>query len=186
MKEKLTLQEKRFCKILVSQEKPRQGQAAREAGYSSDNADSTASKLMKKDKILRYIEKLEDERNARLDITPDYVMKKHKDIVEFDLRDVMDFDISGQIALRDPATWPERAGIGIVSIEEDRIIRESPDGTQTIVHDKIKIKKVHPDKSLENMGRGLGLYHDKISDETERPPTEIKVIFATPEDVTPS
>ena len=52
---------------------------------------------------------------------------------------------------------PEHASRAIESISEDRIIRENPDGSQIVVHDKYKFKMHSKTQALEKLFKHLGL-----------------------------
>ena len=161
-------------------------QAAIRAGYSENTAQEQSSRLLLNVMVQERIQQLRAEQSERTRIDADYVLKKLTEIANFRLEDVADIDDAGQIKYKPFSEWPERAHTAVIGIDEDRIIKESADGSQVTVHDKIKIRTMNKDKSIENIGRHLAMFTDKTKDETERPPTEIKVIFATPEDVTPS
>jgi len=161
-------------------------QAAIRAGYSENGANRAGCLLLSNIDIQNRIQQLRAEQSERLRIDADYVLKKLTEIADFRLEDVADIDDAGQIVYKPFSEWPERAHTAVIGIDEDRIIKESADGSQVTVHDKIKIRTMNKDKSIENIGRHLAMFTDKTKDETERPPTEVKVIFAQPEDVTPS
>ena len=161
-------------------------QAAIRAGYSENGAENEGYRLLRNDEVKLRIDQLKAERSARLRISTDYVVKLLMDVAETRVEDVAEIDEAGQIKYKPFSEWPDRAHTAVMGIEEDRIIKESADGSQVTVHDKIKIKTMNKDRSIENLGRHLAMFTDKTKDETERPPTEVKVIFAQPEDVTPS
>lgn len=77
--QKLTEQQKEFCRFYVASPDFNQTQAAIKAGYSEKTAYSIANRLLKKADVKRYIERLRRERVERVELSTDDLLK---DLIE--------------------------------------------------------------------------------------------------------
>ena len=131
--------------------------AAKAAGYSKKTAQRMGSENLSKPLIQERILKEIKAREYRTEITADRVLQEIALLGFSDIAHYVEIGEDGQITTKTFEEMPEHASRAIESISEDRIIRENPDGTQIIVHDKYKFKlhsKIH---ALEKLFKHLGL-----------------------------
>jgi len=131
--------------------------AAADSGFSKKTAAAIASRLLRNVKIQEQIQKEIKAREYRTEVTADRVIQEIALLGFSDIAHYIEIGEDGQITTKTFEEMPEHASRAIESISEDRIIRENPDGTQIIVHDKYKFKlhsKIH---ALEKLFKHLGL-----------------------------
>ena len=131
--------------------------AAKAAGYSKKTAQRMGSENLSKPLIQERILKEIKAREYRTEITADRVLQEIALLGFSDIAHYVEIGEDGQVTTKTFEEMPEHASRAIESISEDRIIRENPDGTQIIVHDKYKFKlhsKIH---ALEKLFKHLGL-----------------------------
>jgi len=131
--------------------------AAKAAGYSKKTAQRMGSENLSKPLIQERIRKEIKAREYRTEITADRVLQEIALLGFSDIAHYVEIGEDGQVKTKTFEEMPEHASRAIESISEDRIIRENPDGTQIIVHDKYKFKlhsKIH---ALEKLFKHLGL-----------------------------
>ena len=63
--------------------------AAIRAGYTERSAHVAASRLLRNDKIKALIDELKKERMDRVKVDADYVLRRHRDIDQMDVLDIM-------------------------------------------------------------------------------------------------
>lgn len=120
-------------------------QAAIRAGYSEKTANAQASRLLVNVNIQNRIKKLKSNRNERVEVDADYVLKR---LVEIDQMDVLDIlNESGDLKpVRDwPKTWRTTlSGLDVMSISTGE------EGTDALLK---KIKWPDKVKNLELLGK---------------------------------
>jgi len=160
----LNLMMAQFCELLVADKSENATNAYKKAGYKARGASArvNASKLLTKPNIKAYIQHLRDERSKRTNIDADKVLKEYEILGFSDIRNYFDIDENtGELILKSFDNMPEKVSRAIESIQQDRIIKESIDGSQVIVHDKVKIKLWSKPQALEMIGKYLGMFKDK-------------------------
>jgi len=164
LKAKLTAQMARFCELLVADKESNQYKAYENAGYKARGAAArvNASKLLTRPNIAAYIQHLRDERSKRTNIDADKVLKEYELLGFSDIRNYFDIDENtGELILKSFDNMPPKVSRAIESIQQDRIIKESADGKQVVVHDKVKIKLWSKPQALEMIAKYLGMFKDK-------------------------
>jgi len=164
LKAKLTAQMARFCELLVADKEDNQCKAYKDAGYKARGnvAEVGASKLVRIPKVAAYIQHLRDERSKRTNIDADKVLKEYELLGFSDIRNYFDIDENtGELILKSFDNMPPEVSRAIESIQQDRIIKESADGKQVVVHDKVKIKLWSKPQALEMIAKYLGMFKDK-------------------------
>jgi phage terminase small subunit len=131
--------------------------AAIAAGYSKKTAFVIGWENLKKPYIQAQIQKEMKAREYRTDITADRVLNETALIAFSDIQHYMEIGEDGQIKAKTWQQIPEHLTRAVESIAEDRIIRENPDGTQIIVHDKYKFKLHSKIAALTLLHKNLGL-----------------------------
>lgn len=135
--------------------------AAIEAGYSKKCARQIGRQNLTKVYIAEAIEKLLKVLEYKAEVTAERVIKEIAILAFADSKDFFYIDEDGQKVARRLDEIPEGMTRAIESISEDRVIRENPDGSQIIVHDKVKYKLHSKPRSLEMLCKHLGLYADE-------------------------
>jgi phage terminase small subunit len=152
---KLTPKQILFCKeYLVDMNATR---AAKAAGYSERTARKIGSENLTKPDIRAQLQKEMKAREFRTDITADRVLNETALVAFSDIQHYMEIGEDGQITAKTWEQIPEHLTRAVESISEDRIIRENPDGTQIIVHDKYKFKLHSKIAALTLLHKNLGL-----------------------------
>lgn len=146
---KLTEKQKRFCnEYLIDLNAT---QAAIRAGYSSIAAKEIGYENLTKPHIKAYVQKRMAERAERTNITQDMVVKELAKIAFSKIDDYVEID--------------DNTGINNVivkatrDVQEDKIsavssIKQGSNGIEIKLHDKVR--------ALENLGRHLGMFKDKV------------------------
>ena len=151
----LTPKQKLFCKeYLIDFNATR---AAKAAGYSPKTAQRMGSENLSKPLLQEQIQKEMKAREYRTDVTSDRVINEIALLAFSDLRHYTEIGEDGEIKIKRWDEMPEHLSRAVETISEDRIIRENPDGTQIIVHDKVKYKLHSKPRALELLFKHLGL-----------------------------
>lgn len=137
-------------------------QAAIRAKYSKKTARQIGQRLLTNVDIQEYIQKLMKKREERTEITQDRVLEELALIGFSDLAELLEIEEGGLIVAKKFDDIPKGKTRTLKAIKEDRIIRETPDGKQMVVHDKIKYEIWDKPKALEMMGRHLGMFVDNL------------------------
>jgi len=136
-------------------------QAAIRAGYSEKTANAQASRLLVNVNIQNRIKELKSNRNERVEVDADYVLKR---LVEIDQMDVLDIlNESGDLKpVRDwPKAWRTTlSGLDVMSISAGE------DGTDALLK---KIKWPDKVKNLELLGKHVKVqaFKDQIEQKVE-------------------
>jgi len=131
--------------------------AASDVGYSKKTAAAIASRLLRNVKIQEQITREIKAREHRTEITADRVLQETALVAFSDIKNYIEIGEDGQITTK---TWnevPDHLSRAIEAISEDRVIRENPDGSQIIVHDKYKFKLHSKIRALDLLHKHLGL-----------------------------
>lgn len=124
---------------------------AYKAAYKSCKKDETAnvngSKLLRNTKVAKYIEERMNERSKRTEITQDNVLRELATIAFANITDVVTIE-NGTVYIKDTKDIPKSLLPAIESIKEGK--------------NGIEIKFYSKDRSLELLGRHLGMFNDKI------------------------
>lgn len=149
----MTAKEKLFCEEYIIDLNATR--AAIRAGYSQKSAGNIGSENLKKPHIRARIEKLEAERSRRTGITADRVLRELAKIGFVKATDVINGS-TGKV--RDDAAPEDLACISSIKV------KTIPTEEGPIVEREVKL--VDKNKSLELLGKHLGLF-DKKQDESE-------------------
>lgn len=167
MADKLTKKQEIFCKEYVKDFNA--SRAAKAAGYSKNTCYTIGAENTKKPHIKARIAELMGDRNERLQIDSDYVLRRLEQIDNLDVGEIL--DDSG--ALLPIKQWPKEWRTSVAGVEVATLKGES-------VISKIK----WPDKlkALEMLGK-----HTKVSawtsdlDEDDEAPTSLEIKFSVAE-----
>ncbi|MBM7869315.1 phage terminase small subunit [Clostridium pascui] len=146
---KLTAKQKRFCnEYLIDLNAT---QAAIRAGYSVETAGSIGNENLKKPLIAAYLEKRMANREKRTEITQDKVLNE--------LAKIGFANIDDYVEVEDHGSYKDVKIKATKDIPDDKIsaissIKQGPNGIEVKLHDKVR--------ALENLGRHLGMFKDKI------------------------
>jgi phage terminase small subunit len=138
-------------------------QAAIRAGYSKRTARITAAQLLAKPNIKKAVEVAIEKKISDLVMSREEILKELSLIGRSDLKNYFYINEAGEIQAKMFDEMPEGASRALESIEENRVIRESADGSESnIVNDKIKFKGHDKIRALELLGRNQGMFPTKI------------------------
>lgn len=153
---KLTRQQRLFANHVARGKT--QKEAAKLAGYSAKSAETQGANLMKKTQVLERIEEIQQDMIDASAINAEKVILEMARIAFGDPR--MAFDEDGN--LKHIKDWPDGLASRVSSI---KIVEETTldDGTVSQVKE---IKFWSKDKNLENLGRKLGIFNDKLKIES--------------------
>lgn len=130
-------------------------QAAIRAGYSEKTARSTACEYLAKPNIQDRVAELNQKRINKVQIDADFVLKELYKIATSDVSTCFDDD-GNLISIKE---MPEPIRKAISSFEVQEVIdRDTGEATSYIK----KVKLWSKDKSLENLGKHLKLFTDKV------------------------
>lgn len=125
--------------------------AAIRAGYSPKSAGSIASENLKKPNIALRVEELKAKRSKRTGVTADRVIAELAKIGFVNATEVIDFD---DATIKDSAGKDDTAAIQSVRVKV--FPTSEGDGVER------EIRLADKNKALEQLGRHLGLFTDKV------------------------
>jgi len=135
--------------------------AAKDSGFSEKTAYSQGQRLLKNVEIQKRIAELQQERAEKTEVTQNMVIKELAIIAFSDLKDYIEvIEDTGAIRAKSFEEMPEGKSRALQSIKEDRVIKESADGKQVTVYDKINFRLHDKIKALELLGKHLGMFTD--------------------------
>lgn len=147
---KLTAKQKRFCnEYLIDLNAT---QAAIRAGYSVDSAKVIGCENLTKPNVAAYLEKRMSKREVRTEITQDKVLNELAKIGFANIEDYVEVDQDQYddkiVRIKSTKDIPEDKKAAISSI------KQGANGIEVKLHDKVR--------ALENLGRHLGMFKDKL------------------------
>jgi phage terminase small subunit len=155
MEKTLTPKQEQFCQEYIIDFNG--SQSAIRAGYSKKGSDVQAFNLLRNIKIQSRIKELLSERSERTKVTQDDVINEIAMIALSDIADYVEIDEGGGIKAKMFENMAEGKSRVLQSIEENRAIKESADGKEVTVYDKIKFKLWDKMKALPMLAAHLGL-----------------------------
>ena len=135
--------------------------AYKRAGYKHRNdnvAAVEASKLLRNPKVAAYIEKRMQDRQQRVEIDADYVIKRLQEIDQMDVFDILNDDMS----LKPISQWPRTWRLSISGIDLSELVMGGESEQDRTVRLLKKIKWPDKVKNLELLGRHFGIFNDKL------------------------
>jgi len=172
---KLTDQQRMFCEELAADTNFNATEAARRVGYK--NPSSTAGKLLKQRKIQAYLGKVLGDRQRRLQIQQDDVLRELAYIAMRDPIDLCDED--GYIIINNLKDIPERMRRCIDGLEV--VERENPiTGEKT---QQFKLKLVGKLGALELIMKHLGMLDSKGEGTGKSQPFDWDSLYGEPENL---
>jgi len=147
-----------YCQSYVKMPE-NQRQAAIDAGFSPNTAAAKASVMMRDERIQKRIAELMEERNKRLRVSADYVLRR---LVEIDQMDVLDI-LNDDGGMKPIAEWPKvwrtsLSAMDIATIKTTQASLQKENGEADLSVEDVEhiLKKVKwPDKvkNLELIGK---------------------------------
>lgn len=131
-----------------------------EAGYSEKTANKAGPALLVK--LGKEIDDEIQKMATKIDVEIEEIVRELRLIGFSDIKDFIEFEEGSGIRIKSLDEIPEHATRAIESIQEDRVIRESSDGSQTVVHDKIKFKLHSKIKALELLAKYKNMLSDRV------------------------
>lgn len=155
-------------------------QAAKRAGYSEKTAYSIGQENLKKPEIQDRIAELKTERNERVEVNADYVLRRLVEIDEMDVLDILKDDGGLKMVHEWPKVWRTTlSGLDILTT-----VTNFDETTMENILKKIK----WPDKvkNLELLGKHISVqaFKEQASHEhTGKDGGAIQVVAMNPEDI---
>lgn len=149
-------QQERFCREYIVDLNATQ--AAIRAGYSAKTAQEQASRLLSNVITQRRIQALMDERSKETGITATNVLEKIYEIASVDPAEA--FDENGH--LLPVREMPARVRRALAGFEIERDTKRGNEDDESEVTVTSKIKWWDKNRALENLGRHLRLFADKL------------------------
>lgn len=147
--EKLTPKQKRFCEeYIVDLNATR---AAKAAGFSGNRAGELGYQLLQKPTVRKEIERLMKARSLRTQITADRVLQELAILAYSDIKDFVNIVEKDGQKYADVKTTAEMNPLATRAISE---IKQTKHGITIKLHNK--------PKALEDIGRHLGMWNDKL------------------------
>lgn len=146
---KLTAKQKLFCdEYLIDLNVT---QAAIRSGYSNSYANKKAFLLLDKPEIKAYIDDRMKVREKRTEITQDKVLNELAKIAFANTTDYVEVEDMGQYKRVNIKATKDMSADQVVAIAG---IKQGANGIEIKLHDKVK--------ALEDIGRHLGMFKDKV------------------------
>jgi phage terminase small subunit len=157
---KLTEKQIRFCEEYLIDLNGKQ--AAIRAGYSKKSAPEIACENLMKPNVKKFIMKLKKRISAKAILTAQETLEEASIVARSSIENYIDIDeLTGVIRAKGFKEMPKDSIRALQSVEENRAIKESSDGEDVVVYDKVKFK-THPKmRAIEFLGKYHGLGEDK-------------------------
>jgi phage terminase small subunit len=146
---KLTAKQKLFCNEYLIDTNATQ--AAIRSGYSNSYANKKAFLLLDIPHIKAYIDKRMKDREKRTEITQDRVLQEFAKIAFANTTDYVEVKDMGQYKMVSVKPTEGMTADQVVAIAS---IKQGANGIEIKLHDKVK--------ALEDIGRHLGMFKDKL------------------------
>jgi len=143
-------------------------QAAIRAGYSKKTAPFIGAENLKKPQIQAAISAAMEDRSKRTEITQDMVVKELALIGFADMADFVKIDESGMVQALPLDTLAEGKSRIIKKVKERRVIKSTAEG-DTVLDATFEFELCDKVKSLENLGRHLGMFVEKREIDFKQP-----------------
>jgi len=143
-------------------------QAAIRAGYSTKRAAEIGYENLRKPQIQAAIKEAMSERSKRTEITQDMVVRELALIGFADMADFVKIDESGMIQALPLDTLAEGKSRIIKKVREKRVIKSTAEGDQ-VLDATYEFELCDKVKSLENLGRHLGMFVEKREIDFKQP-----------------
>lgn len=148
MNDKLTPKQKLFAdEYLIDLNATRAYKVAYKSIKKDETANVNSSRLLRNAKVSKYIKERIDERSKRTEITQDNVLKELATIAFAKVTDFVTIE-NGVVIVKDTKDIPNNLLPAIASIKEGK--------------NGIEVSFYSKDKSLELLGRHLGMFNDKL------------------------
>ena len=133
-------------------------QAAERAKYSKKTANEQGSQLLAILSVQQRIAELRAVREERTRVTQDRVVRELALIGFSDLQNYISIDeLTGVITAKGFDAMPPEESRALKAIKEDRAIKESPDGKDVTVYDKVSFQMHDKIRALEILAKHLGM-----------------------------
>ena len=127
---------------------------------NENSAAVIASKLLRDVKVLELIEREFEKTGYAVQIALRETLK----IAQSDMEDFVEIEPGGAVRLKPFDEIPEGLTSCIKSIEEDRVIKESADGKESLLkHDKLRYKLYDKQKAINDILRVAGKFKENLN-----------------------
>jgi len=138
------------------------------AGYKEKWAAANVDKILKNTEIQAAITTAMADRSKRTEITQDMVVKELALIGFADMADFVKIDESGMVQALPLDTLAEGKSRIIKKVREKRVIKSTAEG-DTVLDATFEFELCDKVKSLENLGRHLGIFIEKREIDLKQP-----------------
>jgi len=148
--------------------------AARRAGFSKKTAGRQAIALLTKPHVLARIQQLQAERNGRVQVDADWVLRRLVEELTADVNDILNADGS----VKPIADWPKIWRTGLVSgIRINELYEFDRTGKQGVIGHLKDLQFSDRIKRIELLGRhiAIGAFRDRVAVSTDDP---LKKLYA--------
>ena len=132
-------------------------QAAIRAGFSKKNADSIAIQVLRKPQVAEAVAAAIQSRSKKVGLTAEWVVERLMSLADADVAELYD-DHGNLLPMRDLPQGVRRAVSSVEVCEEWEGVGEN----RKLVGYTKKVKLWDKVKSLEHLGRHLGMFTDKV------------------------
>lgn len=134
--------------------------AARDAGYSEKTAYSQGQRLLKHVEVRKLLTQLLEARSAKLETDAEYVLLKNRAIVELDIIDILNDDLS----LRPLSEWPVEWRKSLSGSDIKELFEYDDNGEKSLVGFMKRIRWPDKLKALELLGKHVNVkaFDDRI------------------------
>lgn len=148
-----------FCELYITDTGLNGAAAAIKAGYAPESAPQTAYKLLADPACIAYVERLQRERAARLQVDADYVLLQLHAIDQMDIIDVLNDDLT----LKPLSSWPQVWRRYLNGFELAELFEGQGDARKLLGVLK-KIKWVDKLRNLELLGKHIkiGAFREQL------------------------
>lgn len=147
---------------------------------AKDSARSAAARMFAIDSVSAYVQAKMQKREAKAEVTQDFVLRELAKIAGFDARDL--FEADGSVKL--VKDWNDSVGASIASFDVAEIFDGKGDQKQAVGLSK-KAYTRDKIKALELLGKHLGMFKDRTvlenPDGSALTPPRIEIVLVKPD-----
>lgn len=175
---KLTDQKALFCKEYIIDLNATQ--AAIRAGYSENTAYSQGQRLLKTVEVQEELQRLMKKRSEKVELTANDVLQEIKDLLSTDINDIMEI-VTREVIVRDHKgnIMYDEQGDPITEVMQTTRLKDTKQMSKAAIksiseigHNAhgIYVKRYDKQKTIEQAGRHLKLFTDKVEIEIKEMP----------------
>lgn len=155
----ITIQQQRFVDILFGMKEPNNRQAYIQAGYKSRGAtaDVNACRLLKRDKVQSYLNKLRAAVTEKTEITATKVVRELGKIAFSNIKNYLNIK-DDEVYFKDFSELTDEQAAAVESIKVMKKTIKGKDDEDDVEIQAIQFKLHSKTNTLEQLGKHLGIY----------------------------